>query len=357
MAQAASPRASQEFPRAGCFLRRLDPLTQVLDGIRLRCLVPSAHEMTAPWGVQFGDIEPREMRRKFESWGLPVPPHDPPMMRGALVAILRGSCCLEVANHGVRLPLAGGDIVLVTRRGPLILRDEWRSPVQRAFDLLSREHLKNLLGLRCGGGGIPTTFISGGFHFDDETEHPLLAALPPVIHIRSAEADATPWLEGTLKFLSNELAARRPGSQTIVNHLAHILFVQAVRAYAASLPEDSRGNWFGAIYDSELAPVIGLMHSRPEEPWTVASLAQEAGISRSAFSARFTAAVGRPPLQYLTDCRMSCARGLLRETNLGVKTVGTRVGYANESAFSSAFKRACGMPPAAYRRAKSPPRT
>jgi AraC-like DNA-binding protein len=91
------------------------------------------------------------------------------------------------------------------------------------------------------------------------------------------------------------------------------------------------------------------MHSRPEEPWTVSTLADQSGISRSSFAARFTAAVGRPPLQYLTECRMRRAREMLRNTNLGIKTIAAKAGYSNESAFGSALKRASGLSPGSYR--------
>lgn len=331
-----------------------DPLTQVLDGVRLRCMIPSAHEMTAPWGIQFGGFDPSNVRRHMESLGLAVAPQDLLTVQGAIVAVLRGNCCLEVPAHNVKLPLASGDVVLLARRDAVILRDDWGSPVRNLHDLVRREDLEHRRGLRYGGGGLPCTFINGAFCFEDEEDHPLLSALPPVIHIRAAESAAAPWLDSTLKFMNSELATSPPGSQSIVNHLAHVLFIQAVRTYAASLPEESPGNWFGALFSSELAPAIGAMHSRPEEPWTVASLAAQACVSRSVFSSRFTACVGKPPLQYLTECRMRRAKALLRETDLGVKSIAEKVGYSNESAFSSAFRRVSGTSPGAYRRSKTP---
>lgn len=342
----ASPAAPMRFPQS-------DPLTQVLDGVRLRCMIPSAHEMTAPWGIRVGGLDAAEIRRHLEAMGLAASAIAPPPPQGGIVAILRGYCCLEVPTHKVKLPLASGDVVLLARRDPVILRDDWRSPVHNLHDLVRREDFEQQRGLRYGGGGLPTTFINGAFCFEDEEDHPLLSALPPVIHIRAAESAAAPWLENTLKFMNSELAIHPPGSQSIVNHLAHVLFIQAVRTYAASLPEESPGNWFGALFSSELAPALGAMHSRPEEPWTVASLAQLACVSRSVFSARFTACVGKSPLQYLTECRMRRAKLLLRETNLGIKIIAEKVGYTNESAFSNAFGRATGVSPGAYRRAKA----
>lgn len=333
----------------------LDPLTQILDDIHLRCMVPGAHEMTAPWGVRFGAGNAQDFRRQLETLGLPLPAHDPPAMQGALVAVLDGNCCLTVEKHRIKLALTTGDVVLITRKDPFILRDTWTSPVREVHELIRREDIEQQRGLRWGHGGARTTFLGGAFHFADEERHPLLASLPPVIHVRSTDLNTTPWLESTLKFLTSELTTHLPGAQSIVNHLVHVLFVQAVRAYAATRPGPAPRSGFQAIFDSELAPVLGHMHSRPEAPWTVASLAAQACISRSAFSARFTATIGSPPLHYLTECRMRKARSLLRNSSLGIKAIAIKVGYSNESAFSNAFKRATGTSPGQYRRAQAKP--
>jgi len=165
------PAAAMRFPQA-------DPLTQVLEGVRFRCMIPSAHEMTAPWGVQFGGHDHSEMRRHLESLGVALSPHDPPPPQGAIVAVLRGNCCLDVPAHKVKLPLASGDLVLLARRDAFVLRDDWRSPVRDLHSLVRREDIEQRRGLRYGGGGLPTTFINGAFCFEDEEDHPLLSALP-----------------------------------------------------------------------------------------------------------------------------------------------------------------------------------
>ena len=330
----------------------VDPLSQVLDSIHLRCMLPSAHEVTAPWGLKFGEVSHEAIRRHFESLGFTDPPPEPPPIQGEFVAILRGSCCLEVPQQKIKLPLAGGDIVLICRKEPFILRDDWRTPARNVFELIRREDLERFQGIRHGGGGVPTTFLSGAFCFEDEEDHPLLSALPPLIHIRGSDPAATPWLESTLRFLNSELISLLPGCRSVVNHLAQVLFVQAIRGYAATTPQGSLDNWFGALFDPDLSPALGAMHSRLEEQWTVAALADESCLSRSAFSDRFTARVGQPPLQYLTACRMRKAKQLLRQTDLGVKVVASKVGYSNESAFSNAFRRLIGMSPGAYRRTR-----
>ncbi len=327
----------------------LDPLSLVLDAVRLRCMAPGAHEMTAPWGVRFEMPPPQEMRRHAISLGLPPPPHDPPAMQGSLLAVVDGGCWIETQGQAEQISLLAGDLILLTRDTPYTLRDNPETPARHVQELIRREHIEHHLGLRYGGGGAATTFLGGSFFFEDEQDNSLLASLPPVIHVCGSDG-ASPWLDGTLKLLTHELAHRQPGSQSIINHLAHVLFVQAIRACATRMPEDVQANWLFAMLDQNIAPTIGLMHLHPEEPWTVASLAERANLSRSAFAARFDHAVGQPPLLYLTHCRMRKARSLLRDSQLGLKAVAAKVGYGNESSFSNAFKRMMGQSPGIYRR-------
>ena len=266
------------------------------------------------------------------------------------MAVLKGSCCLELPSEKIKLTLAGGDVAVIARKEPFILCDNWRTPVRSIHEIGKRDNLEERRGLRYGGGGASTTLLTGPFFFEDAEDHALVAALPPVMHLRESDSNAARWLEGTLRFMNSELAESLPGSESIVNHLAHVIFVQAVRAHTASLPEESKGNLCRALFDPALAPAMGAMHLRLEEPWTVATLAEQASMSRSAFSARFTSTSGMSPLHYLTDCRMRKAKALLREDRMGLKAIAAKVGYSNESAFSSAFRRSSGMSPGAYRR-------
>jgi AraC-like DNA-binding protein len=326
-----------------------DPLTLVLESLRLRCMMPGVNEMTAPWALTFGATSPAEMRRHAESLGLNPPPFDPPSVQGTVLAIIRGNCWLVVPGHKLKLPLVGGDLAIITRPGPFTLCDDPKTPAVKFQEIVRREHIVKRLGLRHGGGGAPTTYLNGPFFFEHEQDNPLLASLPPVIHVPGEQGRAVPWLEDTIKFLTNEIASSRPGAQSVVNHLAHILVIQAVRAHFSAMGTEPNNNWFTALSDPEIGPALGLMHMRPEEPWTVASLAEHSAMSRSAFAARFMAVVGQPPLKYLTDCRMRKARDLLRDGRLGLKAISAKVGYTTESAFSNAFKRQTGQSPGSLR--------
>jgi AraC-like DNA-binding protein len=224
-------------------------------------------------------------------------------------------------------------------------------------------------------GTVPAQTVCGKFLLDDglaagtppELRNPLLAALPPLIVVRGERGRAQPWLEGTLAFFACESESGRPGARTVLSRLADILFIQAIRAHlseatgaAGSACGGGRG-YLVALTDAALAPALRAIHRRPEEPWTVASLAREACLSRSAFAARFAQLVGEPPLQYLTRWRLYTAARLLRGSeeagragavaaSFTLSEVAERVGYGSEAAFSHAFRRWTGVAPGAYRR-------
>ena len=157
-----------------------------------------------------------------------------------------------------------------------------------------------------------------------------------------------PWLETTLQYLASETASALPGAETVIGHLTDIIFIQAVRAYISGAGECKKG-LAKAITDPQIGQALSLIHNAPQEPWTVASLALRAGMSRAGFAARFRELVGEPPLQYLTRWRMHKAAGMLRAGPESLGEIAGRIGYEAEAAFSKAFKRWAGHAPGAYR--------
>jgi AraC-like DNA-binding protein len=179
--------------------------------------------------------------------------------------------------------------------------------------------------------------------------NPLLAVLPPLIHIPSGREQLEGWLEPTLKMLANEARHPRPGSETLVACLIDMILVRAVRVWVEEQPQN-RGGWLGALRDPQIGAALGLIHREPQRDWSVSALAREVAMSRSIFAARFSSLVGAPPLTYLARWRLWQASRLLAEENLSVGETALRVGYESEAAFSKAFKRHFGQPPLAYRR-------
>ena len=184
--------------------------------------------------------------------------------------------------------------------------------------------------------------------FDPYLADRLIRLLPEMLHLRTHVDDGS-WLQSTIRFIAQEARQRLPGSETVITRLADILVIQAIRTWIESVREEEHG-WIAALHDRRIGKAMSLMHRQPERDWRVETLARETGMSRSGFSARFTALVGEPVLQYLTGLRMQLAHRELRETSDTLAKIAERVGYQSEPAFNRAFKRVVGMPPGAVRK-------
>jgi len=260
--------------------------------------------------------------------------------------ISRGNCWLSVEGMPDPLPLTGGDCFLLAPASTYALRDNPRTRA-RSFCEAAPTNRSNVI--HYGGGGIPTTVISGWFSFGQMSVKPLKRLLPELILVKADQAQ-TLALHATLQLLASEMAEPAPGSDVMVNRLADILFIQCVRAHIASSSENCNSGWLRAIFDPKIGAALKAMHERVENPWTVETLAASAGMSRSAFALRFKELLGETPLEYLTKWRMCKATGLLREGDRKLFEVAKSVGYDSDAAFSKAFKRVLGMATKEYRR-------
>lgn len=306
-----------------------DALTEVLRTMHLQSAIFCRSEFRSPWGVKVG--EEYGYRTKFH-------------------VMVSGQCWLQVQGLNAPVHLSEGDLVLLPHGATLSISDTLTSPVIPLEELHPPRAIDGFKTLQYGEGAEPSTVaVSGGMKFCDSATNPLLAALPPLIHIKGEEGRLMPWLRTTLQSLEYETASDLPGRQTVLTRLAEILFVQAVRSYLAQLPEN-QGGWLRALTEPGISLALGSIHCHPEQNWTVASLARQASMSRSGFAARFTQLVGTPPLKYLTNWRMHKAAELLHDENWTVKEIAVRVGYDSEVAFNQAFKRWSGFPPGVYRR-------
>lgn len=171
----------------------------------------------------------------------------------------------------------------------------------------------------------------------------------PEMILTRMDQERSELMQSTLQLLAAETAQRSLGTDIVVSWLADILFIQAIRAHAALAGAEASG-WIGALIDPRLSRAFAAIHARIEHGWTVEELAREAGMSRSAFAARFRDSVQLSPLDYLTRWRMFRAGGMLRQNGHSIAAIAARVGYENESAFSKAFKRVTGITPGAYRK-------
>ena len=162
------------------------------------------------------------------------------------------------------------------------------------------------------------------------------------------------WLESSLRFATEEAASAHAGRATVLAKLSELLFVEAVRRYVETMPDDRRG-WLAGLRDRFVARALTLMHGQPAHPWTVEELAHRVGMSRSALAQRFTDLLGVPPMQYLAEWRLQLAAQQLRLCDRTLASVAEDVGYESEAAFNRAFKREFGVPPATWRRNTADP--
>lgn len=309
-----------------------DPLAETLHRLQLTGTLYCSAELTAPWGIDIPPIDGCAAfqiitagRCWFQARGTP----SRWLPTGSLTFLPRGTAHREMSAPGATcVPL--DDL-----------------PVEAITDRYER--------LSFGGDGACTRVLYGVVQFDDGAAHRLLSLLPTVVHLDTGQADG--WLHSTAQWAAREASQPRPGGETVITRLADLLIIQAIRVWLQSAPEASDG-WLGALRDERVGPALAAIHRDPAEPWTVASLANVAGMSRSAFSAKFSQLVGQSAMQYLTEWRMQLARAQLRTTSDPVGAIAMECGYASEAAFCKAFKRTYGVSPGRARNdgpAGSPP--
>jgi AraC-like DNA-binding protein len=174
--------------------------------------------------------------------------------------------------------------------------------------------------------------------------------LPRLLRIGIGDGAASAQLRELLQMGVRESSASRPGAESMLAKLSELMFVEALRRYAEDLPPQGKG-WLAGVRDKQIGRALAVLHGDPGRAWTVDELAREAALSRSALAERFTALVGEPPIQYLMRWRLALAAQALRAGGEAITRVAERSGYESEAAFSRAFKREFGLPPAAWRKA------
>jgi AraC-like DNA-binding protein len=259
--------------------------------------------------------------------------------------VSRGNCWLSVDGMRDPIPLTGGDCFLLAPRSSFVLRDTPRTR-PKSFCEVAPKVPSNVI--HYGGGGAPTTIISGLLSFDAVSLKPITQLLPSLILVKADQA-RTLALHSTLQLLASEMTEQAPGSEVTATRLAEVLFIQALRAHIASGSDDRKRGWLRAIFDPQIGAALRSIHENVDRAWTVESLAVAAGMSRSVFALRFKEMLGQTPLDYLTEWRMQKAMPLLQSRDQKLVEIARSVGYESDAAFSKAFKRVVGVPPREYR--------
>lgn len=304
-----------------------DHIGEALHFLRMTGVFYTRSEFTAPWGL---DLPPMEDCMMFH-------------------VVTSGSCWL-VGLNGERRLLQPGSFTLVPHGEGHRLLSEPGIHAAKLFDL-EREQISDRYEiLRHGAGGEPTRMVCGAVKFDHPAAQRLVQLLPTQIVVDAWQNHQLDWIHNTLRLMASEAEALRPGGETIVTRLADILVIQAIRSWITDDPAAKTG-WLGALQDRQIGRALLLIHRDPENAWTVAGLASEVAMSRSAFAARFSELVGETPMQYVRRWKMLVAVTWLKDEGATVSQLAARLGYDSEAAFSRAFKRVTGVSPGSVRRA------
>lgn len=298
---------------------RMDPLSDILTMFTVQKVATIRFESAGPYALRFGAYD----HVKFG-------------------AVLTGQLRLWVQDNPVPLELGPGDCYLLTDGLPYRTSNS-----DDAAELDGNDFFAGARGedgiVRLGDGPPDKIVIGGRFVFDQEGVAWLREALPPMIQIR-ATSPAAAALRDTLRLLGAEAGGGAPGESVIVDRLADILLVQALRAWLAGQGK-TRAGWLAGLADRRLSRALRSFHEDVAADWSVASLAAAAGMSRSSFADRFKTVVGIPPLDYLTRWRMLRIRRALISTDLPFSTIADNNGYRSRTSCSQAFKRQFGYAP------------
>ena len=317
---------------------KLDSITDIFRTMHVTAFGLHRLEATAPWGIK--------QENQTEEKVTPSHKKTSPTDLAHFAMLSRGNCWLSVEEIAEPIPLTGGDCFLLAKGTSIVLRDSLRTRPRWSFREIGAKANGNVA--LCGGGGSPTTIVCGSLSFDRASLRPITQLLPNFILMKADQA-RTLALHTTVQALASEMAEQIPGSEIVANRLAEVLFIQVLRGYIASRPDRNKG-WLRAIFDSQVGAALNAIHDSVNTPWTVESLAEAAGMSRSAFAVRFKELLGQTPLEYVTEWRMQKAIQLLERRDKKLPEVARLVGYQSDAAFSKAFKRVVRANPGEYLR-------
>jgi len=281
----------------------LEVLSDILRSMRTVGSVYFCDHLQAPWSMDFENTE-----------------------SASIHLVRRGECWVTAGDRIDRL--GPGDLVFIEQGRDHVLASQ--PP-----------------GKSAPAGTAGTLLLCGYCKFADDTGNPLLDIFPSLTIVREEEILKRPWLKSTLDQLSSEYLSQQPGAELVVNKLTEVVLVELIRI---DFGREDVSSFVQALSDTQISRALQHMHNSPQISWTLEKLAAEIGMSRAAFAKRFRSLVGRPMFEYLTALRVQRAKEFLRETNLPMYEIASRVGYQSDLAFAKTFKKRTGTTPNRYRK-------
>jgi AraC-like DNA-binding protein len=318
----------------------MDALSETLRVVRLVGAIFINARFTAPWCYQSPSADSA------------APLLEPGAERVVIFHLItEGECYVELgAETPVRL-IAGdvvvfpnGDAHRMTSK-PGLVPAAGRTGLAEVLSRRPRQ-------LSYGGGGATTRLVCGYLACDARLARMLLAGLPSLVKVNVRGSNAGIWLEASVRYALAEARSPRPGGAGVLAKLAEVLFIEVLRLYMNEQGEGRIG-WLAAVRDRIVGAALNSLHKSPAHAWTLEDLAHAAGTSRSVLAERFQHLVGSSPMQYLTQWRMLLAANLLLRSNAPLAHIAQDVGYQTDTAFSRAFRREFGAPPALWRRSQA----
>jgi AraC-like DNA-binding protein len=303
----------------------MDPLSSLVSLMRPQAVVSKVVRGSGRWGA------------RYPHSGIP-----------GFGVVVNGKCHFQTDGRDA-VELGEGDFILLpTGPGFLIASDRDVEPDCIQTCAASTELAETNFGL--GMGKLEFQLLGGYFWFNAPNSELLTQMLPAQIHVKCADNTARR-IAGTIGSLRDEALGQRPGRDLIIQRLIEVMLIEALRYRSEKSEEPVRAGLLNGLADDRLGRALTSLHAEIARPWTVASLAEEARLSRTAFSERFTRLVGMSPMTYLVKWRMAVAKDMLQKERLPQDIVAATVGYQSASAFSTAFRREVGQAPGQYARA------
>ncbi|MGB1091060.1 MAG: AraC family transcriptional regulator [Oceanobacter sp.] len=315
-----------------------DALGETLYALRLNGLMYANSDLSGEWGI---DMPPMPGKMQFHivtqgaCW-LCFPDHEPVLLKPGELALMPRGEGHQIASDPQQTCVPFFDIPITQ----LSERFEYMrycgsqpqtDKQQQGLELIDMEQTE-------------TRITCGVLSFEHVAGQKLISQLPAVIHVQDDGGMLPEQIQMLVKMMATEATSMAAGGETVIAHLADIIVIQALRYWLEQAPEASKG-WLGALKDPKIGKALAAIHAHPESPWTVDQLAQQAGMSRSGFSARFSEVIGTSVKQYLTEWRMNLARNKIAQGSVTLADLAEELGYQSEAAFSRAYKRLFGVSP------------
>ena len=316
--------------------RRMDALSEILRVVNLKGAVFFQARFTAPWRYDSPDAS--TLARAL----------DPAIEHLVLYHFLSEGECTVMFDGMPAIQLKAGDVILIPHGEAHTMASSASASPGAPLDMhaVLRQRPSSL---DFGGGGQAGRLVCGYMACDPRLLRPILDALPRAVTVSLRRDGESHWLERSIGDALDEASSPKPGGESVLAKLSELMVVETLRRYIAQIGVDQQ-SWLGGLRDPMVGRCLSLMHEQPAHAWTVDSLAKAVGASRSVLAERFAHFVGQPPMQYLSKWRLALAANYLSSTSLSLSRIAEEIGYEADAAFSRAFRREYGVPPATWRR-------